>query len=678
MAAVITVGNMTWPQQRAVLVDGMVKRAASMGCRDATVLRAVRLLDVCLADKLIDTNDASQVAVVCVAACVKRLEPHLLMDDMPDDPTHTQVVGRAVDSSVCGIGCVEKLFTAAAMDTHGRLFSFAKYLMFLSMCDVDLAGCDVRLLAATAVYITRKTNQKQIAGGIWSAALVSESSVSESALQSSVTTLRMQRLMWGDTQTTKGIVTDAVDELFASPDRHGVASSRSHPQQEQQPRCQGGSQEHPVSHLFVGSRGHLPDIVTAARHRATSRRIQAAFTIAELRNRLANSLSRDGHGINTPQLQLVRFDPSLGMGDLMAAVWIAEEGGRWDETGEVLQLASQCRYCELPLNLTADDINTHANKTAYGSFPRVLAQLMVVGRHVDFGDGSRLQIFRHANGEVRAIKDEPGFRLDVDPPLAAGHLEWESGHLPTTDASLSSFAKHKILSYFYQTHQINRTSISLNRYVGGGRLDGLLTQSPHTPVAGCTTIFIRDGEVRLLVLTNSSHNFVAWTLIQDLGNNYVDVRVATTEAPVVGAGGPFKHRFPVTTQLARVALGSGVAQYVFDGQVDDDSDDDDSDDVMVTIWLTAAEARTPQLRRRTALTTLHRSDDQPTKQYRRLSVAGLLTTDSVASCCRWPTDAGWLWAVGCHVFKSPAHITWMGPSVRRRCLRCRLQSCVWM
>uniref|UniRef100_A0A7S1K722 Uncharacterized protein n=1 Tax=Vitrella brassicaformis TaxID=1169539 RepID=A0A7S1K722_9ALVE len=37
----------------------------------------------------------------------------------------------------------------------------------LSMCDVDLAVCDVRLLAATAVYITRKTHQRQIEGHIW-------------------------------------------------------------------------------------------------------------------------------------------------------------------------------------------------------------------------------------------------------------------------------------------------------------------------------------------------------------------------------------------------------------------------------------------------------------------------------------------------------------------------------
>ncbi|CEM06519.1 unnamed protein product [Vitrella brassicaformis CCMP3155] len=364
------------------------------------------------------------------------------------------------------------------------------------------------------------------------------------------------------------------------------------------------AQEHPVSHLFVGSRGHLPDIVTVSRLRATSRRIRASFTIAELRNRLANSLRRDGDGINTPQLQLVRFDPSLGMGDLLAAVRIAEEGGRWDETREVLQWASQCRYCTLPVTLTSPDINKHANKTAYRLLARVLAQLMVVGRHVDFGDGSCLQILRLANhwrgnGKVGAIKDQAGFRLDVNPSLpralhlyrqhrlqhdppverSISHYEgpWALSVLEDTDASLSSFAKAMILHHFSWTHQINDTSyILLNRRVGGGRLDGLLTQSPHTPVAGCTTTLSWNGNVRTLVLTDDSHTFVAWVSIlwENFGN--ARVRVSTTEAPA-RASGAFKDRFPVTTRLARVALGR-VAPYVFDGQVEDQlQDDDDSD-----------------------------------------------------------------------------------------------------
>ncbi|CEM11093.1 unnamed protein product [Vitrella brassicaformis CCMP3155] len=421
------------------------------------------------------------------------------------------------------------------------------------------------------------------------------------------------------------------------------------------------TQEHPVSHLFVGSRGHLPDIVTAARRRATSRRIRDAFTIAELRNRLAKSLSRDGDGINTPQLQLLRFDPSLGMGDLMAAVWIAEEGGRWDETGEVLQLASQCGYCQLPLNLTADDINTHASKTAYGSVARVLAQLMLVGRHIDFGDGSRLQIVRHGDGEVRAIKDEPDFELGVDPPLAAHHLyqrhrqqhdppvasrifylgatgRWVSGGDPYADASVSSLAKHIVLSHFYLTHQTNDTSISLNRRVGGGRLDGLLIQSPHTPVTGCTTTLSSDDCVRGLMLTDSSHPFVAWITISVAGLGTVVVFVRTTEAPVRESGA-FKDRFPVTTQLARVALGR-VAPYVFDGQVDDDIDDDDGaiPTAMAAagmIWMTTATERTAEVTmhlkpRRRMLTDI----TQSTLRHHRVS--GVL---SVAAGCPESTHA---------------------------------------
>jgi len=215
---------------------------------------------------------------------------------------------------------------------------------------------------------------------------------------------------------------------------------------------------------------------------------------------------------------------------------------------------------------------------------------------------------------VRAIKDEPGFRLDFNPPLPPGNLyqqhrqqhdppvvsricyrgginyrsdisQWVSG-FPSTDASLSSFAKRTILQHFSSTHQTNSTVNVLNRYVGGGRLDGLLTQSPHTPVAGCTTTLSReDGpgwhgsicRVRFLVLTDSSHPFIAWISLLEWTDGTVDVRVATTEAPVADAGGAFKHCFPVTTLLARVALGR-VAPYVIDRQVDDDNDDDSDSD----------------------------------------------------------------------------------------------------
>ncbi|CEM08998.1 unnamed protein product [Vitrella brassicaformis CCMP3155] len=351
-------------------------------------------------------------------------------------------------------------------------------------------------------------------------------------------------------------------------------------------------QQHPFTYIFVGRRTFwLLSLTDILRLRATCTWLRSLFKAAQLRDRLRHSVGSQAglrRVVNGQQVQLVRFDDDqFGMCDLLAAVCVMEEG-EWVEIGEVIEWASQCGHCTLPVNLTADDINAHANMTAYGSFPRVLAQLMVVGRHVALGDGSCLQLFQYGNGEVRAIKDQDEFRLTVDPPLAAHHLYQRHRlehdppvasdmHFPSTDASVSSLAKRTILSHLHlpQTHQINRTSIRLNRRVGGGRLDGLLTQSPHIPVARCTTTLGSDGGVRSLVLTDSSHNLVAWITIEDQGNDNVVVYVVTTEVPVC-ASGAFKDRFPVTTQLARVALGQ-VAPYVFDGQVDGDNDDDDDD-----------------------------------------------------------------------------------------------------
>ena len=114
---------------------------------------------------------------------------------------------------------------------------------------------------------------------------------------------------------------------------------------------------------------------------------------------------------------------------------------------------------------------------------------MVVGRHVVFSDGSRLRIFRRAHGEARVIKDEPGFRLTVDPPLPAHHLYqqhrqqhdppvtsklalgagWVPGNIPCTGASMSSLAKGMVLCHFNATRQgQNGTSIRLNRYHTNG------------------------------------------------------------------------------------------------------------------------------------------------------------------------------------------------------------------
>ncbi|CEM25929.1 unnamed protein product [Vitrella brassicaformis CCMP3155] len=315
------------------------------------------------------------------------------------------------------------------------------------------------------------------------------------------------------------------------------------------------------------------------------------FPAQTLRGRLNRSLHRIPLADGTRLDAVITFDTQTVTGArlLLAAMWMVEQQ-KSDEVAEVLQLASKCRYCTLPVNITADDINIHADKTAYSFIARVLAQLMVVGRHVHFGDGSCLQFYRHGN-EVRAIKDEPGFRLTVDPPPAADHLYqqhrlehdppvrdriyyyndgmWLSHSCASINASVSSLVKDKILDHFKQTHQIDDTGIFLNRYVGGGRLDGPLTQSPHAPVAECTTtLSLHGGDVRELVLTDNSHPFVAWISIADTGNNTVFATVWTTEtaAPGVSEYAPFKDRFPLTTWVARVVL-EVVAPFVFDGQV---------------------------------------------------------------------------------------------------------------
>ncbi|CEM09005.1 unnamed protein product [Vitrella brassicaformis CCMP3155] len=202
-------------------------------------------------------------------------------------------------------------------------------------------------------------------------------------------------------------------------------------------------QQHPFTYIFVGRRTFwLLSLTDILRLRATCTWLRSLFGAAQLRDRLRQSVGSQAglrRAVNGKQVQLVRFDDDqFGVCDLLAAVCVMEEGD-WMEMGEVIELAGQCGYCELPVILTANDINTHINKTAYGSLARVLAQLMVVGRHMDFGDRRRLQIFRHGNGEVRAIEDEPGFELIVDPPLAAGHLYQQHRllHDPPVDSRIS-------------------------------------------------------------------------------------------------------------------------------------------------------------------------------------------------------------------------------------------------
>ncbi|CEM10284.1 unnamed protein product [Vitrella brassicaformis CCMP3155] len=142
---------------------------------------------------------------------------------------------------------------------------------------------------------------------------------------------------------------------------------------------------------------------------------------------------------------------------------------------------------------------------------------------------------------------------------------------PYDCSSVSSSIKTIILSHFRWTHQINSTGRDIDRHVDNNRLLNLLTQSPHTPVEGCTTTtsarFTGGLPRRRLVLTDAQRqSFVAWILIMESPyiNNNVHVWVKTTESAVSDEGGVFKDRFPVTYRLARVVLGAVISAILFD------------------------------------------------------------------------------------------------------------------
>ena len=88
------------------------------------------------------------------------------------------------------------------------------------------------------------------------------------------------------------------------------------------------------------------------------------FPAQVLRSRLNRSLHRIRLADGTRLGAVLTFDAQTVSEprELLAAIWMVEEQ-KWDEVAEVLQWASECGFCQLPLNLTADDINTHANKT---------------------------------------------------------------------------------------------------------------------------------------------------------------------------------------------------------------------------------------------------------------------------------------------------------------------------
>ncbi|CEM12814.1 unnamed protein product [Vitrella brassicaformis CCMP3155] len=242
---------------------------------------------------------------------------------------------------------------------------------------------------------------------------------------------------------------------------------------------------------------------------------------------------------------------------LLAAMWLVEKQ-TWDEVADVLRLAEQCGRCTLPVRLTADDINRHANKTAYLAAPHVLAQLKMVGPHIHFGNGVPFQLFHHGT-TLWAIKDEDGFEIDIDPPLPPNHpyqlhrqpddppvrsciTYWPSTGWVSLGArdysSVSSCVKSTILSHFEGTHQYNSTQRAINRHVDNNRLHTIVTQ-PHTHQW-------RDAP--------PLHHSAPLT---------ATLTVHTTES-AVSAVGAFKDRFLVTTRLARVVLRAVISARIFD------------------------------------------------------------------------------------------------------------------
>ncbi|CEM31864.1 unnamed protein product [Vitrella brassicaformis CCMP3155] len=328
----------------------------------------------------------------------------------------------------------------------------------------------------------------------------------------------------------------------------------------------------------------------AARHHSL-----VDFPPNALRTRLTHSLHRIRLADGTRLDAVLAFDAQTVSEPrvLLAAMWLVEEQ-TWDEVTDILRLAAQCGRCTLPVWLTADDINRHASKTVYLAIPRVLAQLKMVGPYIDLSDGVTFQLFHHGN-RLRAIKDQYGFEMTIDPSLPPNHpyqqhrqphdppvrsrIEYRSagwrpqplGLLGPLDySSVSSFVKSIVLNHFVWTHQVNSTYRSVDRHVDNNRLHTIMPQSPHTPVEGCTTTasgrFSRDRfAYRRLVLTDASHSFLAWIEITEA--SALGVRVATTESAVSGVGGAwggaFKDRFPQTTRLARAVLGAVISARIF-------------------------------------------------------------------------------------------------------------------
>ncbi|CEL92874.1 unnamed protein product [Vitrella brassicaformis CCMP3155] len=306
------------------------------------------------------------------------------------------------------------------------------------------------------------------------------------------------------------------------------------------------------------------------------------FSPYVLRTRLGRCLAAKGLG------GIVAFDAQLDRPLLLKAIWLVDTQ-QWTEVAKALKLAAQRGFCQLPIYLSVDDMQRHDSKQAYLADVRVIALWKMVGRHVDFGGSyGRFELFDQPGGGVRALRDEPGFELDVNPPLPPTHPYhlhiidddppvrstitregdgWAADNEPSTDASVSSFIMVVILTPLVANMCIGSSAMAdVDRHAHGGVLDGLMNQSPHQPPNGCTAVMasIDDTdphiETRLLLLTPFDGPFHGYiTLGSRPDSNIVAVCVLTTEPPVGDPSDAFMDRRPSTARLMRVPLRQAVA-----------------------------------------------------------------------------------------------------------------------
>ncbi|CEM24569.1 unnamed protein product [Vitrella brassicaformis CCMP3155] len=357
-------------------------------------------------------------------------------------------------------------------------------------------------------------------------------------------------------------------------------------QRQQQEEEEADRYDHPVSYLFVGRRTlFLLSIEDTLRLRGTCRWLRNLFRAPQLRQRLTHTLST--------QTGLLCFDDEeMGVADLLAAVSVMEVGGDWCEVREALELAEQCGYCQLPVVLTAADLHRHTNMAAYLAGPRVLAQLKMVGHYIGFpNNDATFELFQHGD-QLRAIKDQSGFELTIDPPLPANHLyqqrrlahnppvssrfgwnifdRWRGSrghHEAITDPSVSSFVKRNIFEHFFRSRGTSSIGGQITREMGDDRLHRLLEESPHEPVDNCTLAipFHSDNCLHYyLRLTPAGHPFLTMISMSSEPNDSVVALLWTTERPVVAQGG-YKDLHQQTAALAPVMLGPVIAPIILGG-----------------------------------------------------------------------------------------------------------------